>query len=186
MFAVKFEDVFSPFRSADDEAPVLGLDEDVARPGFLDVVHQFGDGPALIGAKARVPVPGDSWLGWVGPGRGCSKTSSRGLSSPRRVAQGFCQPIELYQTPRRWQGCRQSRAVKQAFDLSIDYDRTKFSTKDVPKAAARREYNGKTPAYNVIVELPVPSVFSTDGGEGASRLKLGSRIPMRQSSRTRS
>jgi hypothetical protein len=63
------------------------------------------------------------------------------------------------------------KGQKPVFEIGVDYDRTKLSTKDVLKATATMRYNGKTPTYNVIVDLPIPPGFSVDGGEFAEWVK---------------
>jgi hypothetical protein len=58
-------------------------------------------------------------------------------------------------------------AEQPMFDVGVEYDRTKLSTKDVLKATATVTYRGKVPTYMVIVDLPIPPGFSVDGGEFA-------------------
>jgi hypothetical protein len=57
--------------------------------------------------------------------------------------------------------------VKPIMEVGIDYDRTRLSTKDVLKATATLEYHGKTPTFNVILDLPIPPGFTADGGDFA-------------------
>jgi alpha-2-macroglobulin-like protein len=62
---------------------------------------------------------------------------------------------------------KDAKVEKPIFEIGVDYDRTKLSTKDVLKATATLTYNGKVPTYMVIVDLPIPPGFSVDGGEFA-------------------
>src|SRR5262249_59406867 len=64
-----------------------------------------------------------------------------------------------------------AKVEKPVFEIDVQYDRTKLSTKDVLKATATLKYNGKTPTYMVIVDLPIPPGFSVDGGEFAEWVK---------------
>ncbi len=53
------------------------------------------------------------------------------------------------------------------FEVAVDYDRTKLSTKDLLKAKATVKYNGKEPTFMVIVDLGIPPGFTVDAGEFA-------------------
>jgi hypothetical protein len=53
------------------------------------------------------------------------------------------------------------------FDVAVDYDRTKLSTKDLLRAKATVKYNGKEPTFMVIVDLGIPPGFTVDAGDFA-------------------
>jgi hypothetical protein len=57
--------------------------------------------------------------------------------------------------------------AKPLFDVAVDYDRTKLSTKDLLKATATLKYNGKEPTFMVIVDLGLPPGFTVDAGDFA-------------------
>ena len=52
-------------------------------------------------------------------------------------------------------------------EVAVDYDRTQVDTADLLKAKAALKYHGKTPTYQVIVDLPIPPGFTVDGGDFA-------------------
>jgi hypothetical protein len=58
-----------------------------------------------------------------------------------------------------------------ALDVSVAYDRTKLSTKDMLKAKATLKYNGSVPTYMVIVDLGIPPGFTVDAGDFAEVVK---------------
>jgi hypothetical protein len=53
------------------------------------------------------------------------------------------------------------------FEVAVDYDRTKLSTKDMLRAKATVKYNGKEPTYMVLVDLGIPPGFTVDAGDFA-------------------
>jgi hypothetical protein len=63
------------------------------------------------------------------------------------------------------------KGEKPILEVNVEYDRTKLSTKDMLKAKATMTYNGKTPTYMVIVDLPIPPGFTVDGGDFAELVK---------------
>src|SRR5207244_177168 len=56
---------------------------------------------------------------------------------------------------------------KPAFDVKVDYDRTKLSTADRLHARATLKYNGQQPAAMVMLDLGVPPGFTVDAGDFA-------------------
>jgi hypothetical protein len=64
-----------------------------------------------------------------------------------------------------WQ--RHPAPSKPVLDVSVAYDRTKLSTKDLLKAKATLKYQGDVPTYMVIVDLGIPPGFTVDPGEFA-------------------
>ncbi|MFO0844740.1 MAG: alpha-2-macroglobulin family protein [Gemmataceae bacterium] len=56
---------------------------------------------------------------------------------------------------------------KPTLAVGVEYDRTKLSTNDLLRAKATLRYNGKSPTYNVIVDLPIPPGFTVDAGDFA-------------------
>jgi hypothetical protein len=73
-----------------------------------------------------------------------------------------------------WQ--RHPQPTKPVLDVSVAYDRTKLSTKDLLKAKATLKYHGDIPTYMVIVDLGIPPGFTVDAGEfaemvGAKRIQ---------------
>jgi len=58
-----------------------------------------------------------------------------------------------------------------ALDVSVEYDRTKLSTKDMLRAKATLKYNGNVPTYMVIVDLGIPPGFTVDAGDFAELVK---------------
>jgi hypothetical protein len=64
-----------------------------------------------------------------------------------------------------WQ--RHPAPSKPALDVSVSYDRTKLSTKDLLKAKATLKYNGERPTYMVIVDLGIAPGFTVDAGDFA-------------------
>ncbi len=53
------------------------------------------------------------------------------------------------------------------FEVAVDYDRTKLSTKDMLKAKATLKYHGKEPTAMVMVDLGIPPGFTVDAGDFA-------------------
>jgi hypothetical protein len=68
-----------------------------------------------------------------------------------------------------WQ--RHPAPAKPVIEVSVDYDRTKLSTKDMLKAKATLRYQGKQPTYMVIVDLGIAPGFSVDAGDFAEMVK---------------
>jgi hypothetical protein len=62
---------------------------------------------------------------------------------------------------------RHPAARKPALSVSVEYDRTKLSTKDMLKAKATLRYNGASPTYMVIVDLGIAPGFTVDPGDFA-------------------
>jgi len=62
---------------------------------------------------------------------------------------------------------REVTKERPVLEVDVAYDRTKLSTADLLRATATMRYNGKTPTYMVIVDLPIPPGFTVDGGEFA-------------------
>jgi hypothetical protein len=59
------------------------------------------------------------------------------------------------------------RPGRPVLDVTVDYDRTKLSTKDLLRARATLRYDGKVPTYMVIVDLGIPPGFTVDTGDFA-------------------
>ena len=59
------------------------------------------------------------------------------------------------------------KAIAPVLEVSVAYDRTKMTTADLLKAKAILRYHGKTPTYQVIVDLPIPPGFTVDAGDFA-------------------
>jgi hypothetical protein len=68
-----------------------------------------------------------------------------------------------------WQ--RRPREKPPVLDVSVSYDRTKLSTKDLLKAKATLRYHGKVPTYMVIVDLGIAPGFTVDAGDFAEMVK---------------
>jgi hypothetical protein len=68
-----------------------------------------------------------------------------------------------------WQ--RHPAAKKPVLDVSVAYDRTKLSTKDMLKAKATLRYQGRVPTYMVIVDLGIAPGFTVDAGDFAEMVK---------------
>jgi hypothetical protein len=62
---------------------------------------------------------------------------------------------------------RQKPPAKPALEVSVDYDRTDLSTKDLLRAKATLKYHGELPTYMVIVDLGIPPGFTVDAGDFA-------------------
>src|SRR5690606_20386884 len=62
-------------------------------------------------------------------------------------------------------------AQKPVIDVSVEYDRTKLSTKDMLRAKATMKYTGEVPTYMVIVDLGVPPGFTVDAGDFAEMVQ---------------
>jgi hypothetical protein len=75
----------------------------------------------------------------------------------------------LYQVAGRFYtpAARAVEPVAPPLEVAVAYDRTKLTTNDLLKAKATLRYNGKKPAYQVIVELPVPPAFTPQAAEFA-------------------
>jgi hypothetical protein len=58
-------------------------------------------------------------------------------------------------------------AGKPVIDVSVSYDRTKLSTKDILHAKATLKYAGTIPTYMVILDLPIAPGFTVDAGDFA-------------------
>lgn len=54
MFAVRFNNVFSPFRPTYDKSPIVRLNKHIPRPGLLDIIYNFRDRSSLSKSKARM------------------------------------------------------------------------------------------------------------------------------------
>ena len=63
---------------------------------------------------------------------------------------------------------RQTTRARPTFEIDLGFDRTKLSTKDRIEATATLTYRGKTPTFNVIVELPIPPGFTADPADFAT------------------
>jgi hypothetical protein len=68
---------------------------------------------------------------------------------------------------RHFEPWKKEEPAKPLFDVAVDYDRTKLSTKDLLKARATLKYNGKEPTFMVIVDLGLPPGFTVDPGDFA-------------------
>jgi hypothetical protein len=68
---------------------------------------------------------------------------------------------------RHFEPWKKEPAAEPLFELAVDYDRTKLSTKDLLRATANVKYNGKQPTYMVIVDLGIPPGFTVDAGDFA-------------------
>jgi hypothetical protein len=62
---------------------------------------------------------------------------------------------------------RQPPPEKPTLDVSVEYDRTSLSTKDLLRAKATLKYEGQLPTYMVIVDLGIPPGFTVDAGDFA-------------------
>jgi hypothetical protein len=62
--------------------------------------------------------------------------------------------------------------VREPIELTVDYDRTDLTTKDLIKATARMRYNGTTATYMVIVTLGIPPGFVVDRGDFAEMVGM--------------
>jgi hypothetical protein len=62
---------------------------------------------------------------------------------------------------------RQPPPAKPILDVSVEYDRTALSTKDLLRATATLKYQGELPTYMVIVDLGIPPGFTVDPGDFA-------------------
>jgi hypothetical protein len=62
---------------------------------------------------------------------------------------------------------KEAETAKPVLEVSVAYDRTKLTTKDLLKAKATLRYNGKVPTFQVIVDLPIPPGFTVDAGDFA-------------------
>jgi hypothetical protein len=61
----------------------------------------------------------------------------------------------------------QPATAKPIVDVSVSYDRTKLSTKDLLRATATLKYQGALPTYMVILDLGIPPGFNVDAGDFA-------------------
>jgi hypothetical protein len=68
---------------------------------------------------------------------------------------------------RHFEPWKKEPPAKPLFDVAVNYDRTKLSTKDILKATATMKYNGKEPTFMVIVDLGLPPGFTVDPGDFA-------------------
>jgi uncharacterized protein YfaS (alpha-2-macroglobulin family) len=58
-------------------------------------------------------------------------------------------------------------AAPPIFEVAVEYDRTKLSTKDLLRAKATLRYHGKEPTAMVMVDLGIPPGFTADAGDFA-------------------
>jgi hypothetical protein len=72
---------------------------------------------------------------------------------------------------RHYEPWKDRPAAKALYELAVDYDRTKLSTKDVLKAKATLKYHGKEPTAMVMVDLGIPPGFTADAGDFAEMVK---------------
>ena len=68
---------------------------------------------------------------------------------------------------RHYEAWGDKETVKPQFDVAVDYDRTKLSTKDMLKAKATLRYNGKEPTSMVMLDLGIPPGFTVEAGDFA-------------------
>jgi hypothetical protein len=68
---------------------------------------------------------------------------------------------------RHYEAWTNKEADKPLFDVAVDYDRTKLSTKDMLKAKATLKYNGKEPTSMVMLDLGIAPGFTVDVGDFA-------------------
>ena len=61
--------------------------------------------------------------------------------------------------------------------MTVDYDRTELSTRDVLRATATLRYDADIPTYMVIVDLGIPPGFTVDAGDFAEMVEEYSRGP---------
>lgn len=68
---------------------------------------------------------------------------------------------------RHYESWGNKEKAKPQFNVAVDYDRTKLSTKDMLKAKATLKYNGKEPTSMVILDLGIPPGFTVEAGDFA-------------------
>ena len=56
--------------------------------------------------------------------------------------------------------------VKSVLEVAVAYDRTKLTTRH-PQGEGDAAVHGKSPTFQVIVDLPIPPGFNVDGGDFA-------------------
>jgi hypothetical protein len=72
---------------------------------------------------------------------------------------------------RHYEPWKDHPAAKARYELAVDYDRTRLSTKDLLKAKATLKHHGKESTAMVMVELSIPPGFTVDSGDFAEMVK---------------
>ncbi len=82
-------------------------------------------------------------------------------------------PLTYQVVSRHFEPWKGRPADPKRYELTVEYDRTKLTTKDGVKARATLRYNGKEPTAMVMVDLGVPPGFTVETAEFAGMVRAG-------------